>query len=179
MKIAYADPPYIGQAKRHYGDQPLCAEVDHRELIDRMCRDYDAWALSLSSPSLKTILPMCPDGVRVMAWVKPFCSFKGVNPAYAWEPVIVNGGREIKRAQMKALNRYTERDWVAANITMRRSVHGAKPAKFCRWLFDVLGALPGDEFHDLFPGSGAVTEAWRAYCGDQVHQIGLFAREGG
>ena len=29
MKFAYADPPYIGQAKRHYSHDPLCAEVDH------------------------------------------------------------------------------------------------------------------------------------------------------
>ena len=25
MKVAYADPPYIGQAKRHYGED----EIDH------------------------------------------------------------------------------------------------------------------------------------------------------
>lgn len=177
MKFAYADPPYIGQAKRHYGDQPLCAEVDHRELIDMMCRDFDAWALSLSSPTLKTILPMCPDGVRVMAWVKPFAVFKGLSVAYAWEPVIVMGGRKYSRAQMKAMGKYTTRDWVSANITMRRSVHGAKPAAFCRWLFDVMGAEPGDDFHDLFPGSGAVTDAWLAYCGEQKHNIGLFRKD--
>ncbi len=169
MRFAYADPPYIGQAKRHYGDQPLCAEVDHFELIGRMCREFDAWALSLSSPSLKTILPMCPDGVWVMAWVKPFAVFRpNVNPAFAWEPVIVSGGRDRERKEP------TVRDWVMANITMRRGIHGAKPAAFCRWLFDVMGALPGDEFHDLFPGSGAVTEAWAAYCGEQVHRVGLF-----
>jgi len=171
VRFAYADPPYIGQAKRHYGDQPLCAEVDHAELIDRMCREYDAWALSLSSPSLKTILPMCPDGVRVMAWVKPFAVFRpNVNPAFAWEPVIVSGGRKRDRKEP------TVRDWVMENITMRRGVHGAKPAGFCRWLFDVMGAVSGDDFTDLFPGSGAVGMAWSAYCVRQVHNVGLFGR---
>ena len=95
MRFAYADPPYIGQAKRHYSADPRCAEVDHAALIERLIGEYpDGWALSLSSPSLRQILALCPARVRVMAWVKPFCSFKvNVNPAYAWEPVIVMGGR--------------------------------------------------------------------------------------
>lgn len=176
MRVAYADPPYIGQAKRHYGNDPRCAEVDHAELIERL-NGYDAWALSLSSPSLKQIIAMCPDDVRVMAWVKPFCSFKGVNPAYAWEPVIVRGGRKYKRADMKRLDKYTARDWVSANITMRRDTHGAKPAKFCNWLFDVLGMEPGDEFDDLFPGSGAVGAAWLHRCGMAECRIGLFSEK--
>src|SRR5688500_4295238 len=95
MKFAYADPPYIGQAKRHYSHDPLCAEVDHGELLARLQSEFpDGWALSASSPSLKTILPLCPDDVRIAAWVKSFCAFKkGVRPAYAWEPVIFRGGR--------------------------------------------------------------------------------------
>lgn len=48
MKFAYADPPYIGQAKRLYD----CEEIDHKELIERL-NTFDAWALSCSSPSLK------------------------------------------------------------------------------------------------------------------------------
>jgi hypothetical protein len=40
---------------------------------------------------------------------------------------------------------------------------GAKPATFCYWLFDLLGALPGDELVDLFPGSGGVARAWHYY----------------
>src|SRR5690348_8239290 len=106
MRVAYADPPYIGQAKKHYSHDPRCAEVDHVELVERL-NTFDAWALSLSSPTLRIILPMCPDDVRVMAWVKPFCAFKvNVNPAYAWEPVIVRGGRKRTRQQE------TVRDWV-------------------------------------------------------------------
>lgn len=33
---------------------------------------------------------------------------------------------------------------------------GAKPAEFCWWLFDLLGALPGDELVDLFDPSHLV-----------------------
>ena len=46
MKIAYADPPYPGQAEKHYSHDPRCAEVDHAKLIGRLDRDHDGWALS-------------------------------------------------------------------------------------------------------------------------------------
>ena len=157
MRFAYADPPYIGQAAKHYSHDPRCAEVDHAELIAKL-NGYDAWALSLSSPTLRIILPMCPEDVRVMAWVKPFASFKpNVNPAYAWEPVIVKGGRKRPRTEP------TVRDWVSANITLRKGLSGAKPPVFCFWLFDVLGMQAGDEFDDIFPGTGGVSRAWDEY----------------
>ena len=56
--------------------------------------------------------------------------------------------------------------WCVARIrtTDPRRVVGAKPAAFCWWLFDLLGALPGDELVDLFPGSGGIGRAWRLYA---------------
>lgn len=115
--------------------------------------------MSLHTPSLRAILPLCPEDVRVMAWVKPFASFKpGVNPAYAWEPVIVRGCR--KRTDK---SEPTERDYVAAGITLKRGFTGAKPEQFCHWLFAVLGIREEDEFMDLFPGSGAVTAAYASW----------------
>lgn len=42
-------------------------------------------------------------------------------------------------------------------------VIGAKPAVFARWVFDLLGALPGDDFVDVFPGSGGIALAWSMY----------------
>lgn len=153
--MAYADPPYIGQAKKHYG-QFEGSEVDHAALVAQLSAEYpDGWALSLSSPSLRQVLALCPPSVRVMAWVKPFASFKpNVNPAYAWEPVIVCGGRPRTREQL------TVRDWVSANITLQTGMPGAKPDDFSLWLFAVLNLQPGDEFVDLFPGSCAVSRAW-------------------
>src|SRR5262249_61266640 len=44
---------------------------------------------------------------------------------------------------------------------------GATPAVVCRWIFQLLGAGPGDVLDDLFPGSGAVSRAWAAYTGQQ------------
>lgn len=160
VRVAYADPPYPGEAYKHYKNDPSGippAEVYHPALIESLCRDYpDGWALSTSSTALRYVLDLCPDDVRVAAWVKPFASFKpNVNPAYAWEPVIWRGGR-VKRSR----DEMTVRDWVAASITLKRGTHGAKPEAFCFWLFDLLGLRPGDTLDDLFPGSRAVSRAW-------------------
>ena len=165
MRFCYADPPYPGQARKHYSDDPQCAEVDHAALVAQLER-YDGWALSTSSPALARVLPMCPPDVRVMAWVKPFASFKaGVGVAYAWEPVIVRGARSRTRAQ------HTVRDWVSANITLQRGTHGAKPDAFCYWLFEVLNMQPDDAFVDLYPGSGAVTRAWERWRSGTVVRV--------
>jgi len=160
MKVAYADPPYIGQAKRY----PEKQEVDHKELMYQL-EAFDGWALSASSPSLKIILPICSDKVRVAAWVKPFCIFKpNVNPAYAWEPILFVPARDGDRTKP------TIRDWVSANITLKKGVVGAKPTKFCYWLFDLLGLEPEDEFYDLFPGTGIVTKCWSSWCEMKTQQ---------
>lgn len=164
LKFAYADPPYLGCSKSHYGHlHEHASDYDdpetHRVLIQRLNDNYDGWALSLHTPSLQTILPMCPLDVRVMAWVKPFAAFRpNVGVAYAWEPVIVRGGRRRTRQQE------TVRDWIAENITMKRGFPGAKPTAFVWWLLDIWNVHPEDIVDDLFPGSGAVTralEAWR------------------
>lgn len=167
MKVAYADPPYIGQASKHYSHDPNCAEVNHKELIQRL-NEYDAWALSLSSPSLKQIIALCPDDIRVGAWVKPFCSFKpNVNPAYAWEPVIFHGGRTLDR------DYYTVVDWVSCPITLKKGLTGVKPDKFSCWVFAFLGMKKGDELHDLYPGSRAVTRAWQQYSNHSLQDLEL------
>lgn len=182
-RFAYADPPYLGQGRRHYGalhaDAADCDTPEwHRSLIDRLCDEFpDGWALSLSTPTLRSILNMCPGDVRVGAWVKPFAAFKkNVTRAYAWEPVILRGGRPIPTCDP------TVRDWIEAPavkepITMRRGFPGAKPVAMIWWIFDWLNMCPEDEFVDLFPGSGAVGEAHRAWrqARSGICQIGLFA----
>lgn len=150
MRFAYADPPYIGQSYRY----PEKQEVDHALLINRLISEFsDGWALSCSSPTLQYLLSLCPADVRVLAWVKPFAVFRpNVGLAYAWEPVIFRGGRKITRSQP------TIRDWVSANITLKKGLVGAKPPAFCTWLLDVLNVQKGDEVVDLYPGTGILTQ---------------------
>lgn len=163
MKFAYADPPYLGKGRKFYGDHPEAAEWDtpeaHARLIARLADEYpDGWALSCSTPSLKTLLPMCPDDVRIGAWVKPFHVLKkGVRPSYGWEPVIFRGGRNRgHKPPPKGGKATTPRDFVSANITMRKGLTGAKPEAFCHWILDILGWKPDDGLDDLFPGSGVM-----------------------
>jgi hypothetical protein len=155
--IGYADPPYPGQAKRHYADHPdYAGEVDHAALLERLERDFNGWVLHTSSTALRDVLALCPPAARVMAWVKPFAAFKrNVSVAYAWEPVIVKAARKPVVS-----GRIVMRDWVSESITLRRGLTGAKPEAVCHWAFEVVGAQPGDELHDLFPGTGAVARAW-------------------
>ena len=152
MRIAYADPPYLGYA--YYYEEHK--EVDHAELLDNLAA-YDGWALSCYSGSLRKILalPNLPDDIRIGSWVKTFVPYKTQNPVYAWEPVIFHGGRRLKGDKVL--------DWVQCSVTLKTGMIGSKPEKFCFWMFLMLGARRGDELVDMFPGSGAVTKAWDKY----------------
>lgn len=162
MRIAYADPPYPGQARSRYG----CREVNHEFLVRDLVECFpDGWALSTSSTALRAVLPLCPKDVRVAAWVKAFARYKPkVRPCYAWEPVIFRAARKEKRH-----SETTPFDWIECLPDMTTTI-GAKPPIFCHWLFQILGLRPGDEIVDLFPGTGAVGYAWNSWC----RQLRLF-----
>ena len=126
MRFAYADPPYVGQSRKHYGG----AEVNHRLLVAHLVTEFpDGWALSCSTPSLRELLPLCPDDMRIGAWVKPFHVFKrGVRPAYAWEPVLYRGGRNRNpEIPAKGGTATTPRDWVSAESRFSGDVQGRSP----------------------------------------------------
>jgi hypothetical protein len=175
LRLAIADPPYLGQGKlytEHHDEASDCDDPAwHAALIDRLCTDYpDGWVLCLHTPSLRTLLPLCPTDARVGAWVKPFCAFKpNVNPAYAWEPVIWRGGRRRERLEP------TVRDWLAEPITLRRGLTGAKPRAFSLWLLDLLNVQPGDQVDDLFPGTGAIGAAISERLREAPPPLDLFA----
>ena len=163
MRFAYADPPYINCAHLYTDFHPAAMDwtepARHARLLSELDETHpDGWAYSLTSNSLQVLLPLCPPGVRVLSWCKPFCNWKGsVNPAYAWEPVIVKGGRHRKLENPKVL------DFLICNAPLQTGCPGAKPTEFALWLFRVLGALPGDELTDIFPGSGNVGRAWDVF----------------
>lgn len=163
VRFAYADPPYLGCCRlyeHHHPDGKCWDDIEtHAALIEQLASDYpDGWALSAKSGSLQRLLPLCPDDVRIGAWVKPFCSFKpGVRPAYAWEPVIFWRGRNPNVGHSADRTAPTPRDFVSCNITLKKGLTGAKPEPVCDWILDFLGFQPGDEVDDLFPGTGVMS----------------------
>lgn len=164
MRIAYADPPYIGQAKLYKDHQDYAGEVDHSELAVALLM-YDGWILHSSTPAMydvETHLRAAGhEEFRRAAWVKPFAAFKrNVSVAYAWEPVFVKAARKpVVRKEMG----FVYRDWIAEPITLKRGLTGAKPEKVVHWLLELAGADPDDYLHDMYPGTGAVTRAWESW----------------
>lgn len=175
MRFAYADPPYLGCCKLYdhfHGDDGRCWDdiETHRQLIDRLVDEFpDGWAMSLTSTTLRDLLPLCPPDVRVAAWCKTFGAFKkGVRPAYMWEPVILRGGRNPNAGHSHAppekggkqntpkdfYNHHT--DALLCPITLKKGLTGAKPEGFCGWVLDLLNVQPGDDLVDLYVGTGVM-----------------------
>jgi hypothetical protein len=162
MRWAYADPPYPTKAHLYSSHPDYGGEVDHAALVARLCSgDFDGWALSTSSEACLRIWAMCPPRTRLAPWVRgprPSASFW---PLDAWEAVLYWGGRPELRGPGP-----DERRANALSFTPRPRttdpgrVIGAKPSAFAFWLFELLGARPGDTFVDLYPGSGGMSRAW-------------------
>jgi hypothetical protein len=160
LRLAYADPPYPGNAGLYRTHPDYGGEVNHARLIGRLAA-YDGWALSTSAEALPSVLALCPRGVRVAAWHRGERPAPGRRPLYAWEPVIHFGGRQLSRNPGDPRRVDSIVCGVAALTTLPGRVPGTKPAAVCRWIFGLLGGT----LDDLFPGSGAVTRAWAAYTG--------------
>ena len=158
MRFAYADPPYYKQGKRLYGNlHPKAASWDsqdtHIALVQQLNNDFpDGWALSCNPADLQWLLPHCGN-VRVCVWAKTFHQIRPTSVQYAWEPVILSGGRAIKGRKPMV------RDWLACARAMRKGLAGAKPDAFNDWVLDLLGFEPHDELVDLFPGTNGMQTA--------------------
>ena len=163
MRIAYADPPYLGQAHKYKNHSDYNGEVDHTELIARLKSEFsDGWALSASASSLSEILALIPDA-RIAVWCKSNAMpVPNQRITWSWEAVLFKDARP---------NQLHTRDYIRDYLVsghkggfLGGSILGEKPKEFCYWLFGLLGLKPEDEFVDLFPGSGAVTKYWEQWC---------------
>lgn len=161
--FAYADPPYVGQARKHYGKHAdYAGEVDHAKLIDWMESEFSGWALSCSMKSLPALLKLCADDVLVLAWFKPIAPPLGDHRRYNWEPVILRplrrpGPGYVPTATIASPPQFTFREKPESHVI------GEKPEKFAWWVFAAAGLTKDDTLVDLFPGSGAITRAWENY----------------
>jgi len=176
VKLAYADPPYPGQAKAKYADHPdYGGEVDHAELIARLEDEYDGWVLHTSEQALPEILALCPPkepgvkgrryrsftGVRVVIWTKGGAPFPNEG-MHAFEPIIIRGARPPARDL---------RDWFYCDVEYFQwrprppnYVTGMKPEPVVEWALRWLAADPAqDTLDDLFYGSGRVGDVWSRF----------------
>lgn len=158
MKFAYADPPYFKQGKRRYGALHAEAGVwdnqeSHLNLIEMLYIEYpNGFALSCNPSDLSWILSKYPN-LRVCVWAKTFHQIKPTTVQYAWEPLLLHGGRTVyKRKPMV-------RDWISCARSMRKGLPGAKPLTFNNWVLDLLNYQEGDVIDDLFPGTHGLAEA--------------------
>jgi hypothetical protein len=193
MKFAYADPPYLGRGEYYRAHHPDAMSWNdpetHRALIQRLQDEFpDGWVMSLSEPSLRIILPMCPAEARVGAWMTDRARFAGkaVPVRKHFEPVIFMGGRPYDETGNRAADfivtkqepmpagqpRYIMRK---ADIRAGKTFVGRKPRAFARWVFALLGLREDDEFVDLFPGSGAVSVEHAAWLAEQPLPLGEVA----
>jgi hypothetical protein len=167
-RLAYADPPYPGMAHLYRGHPDYAGEVDHAELIGRLST-YDGWALSTSADALPEVLRdasrLESRRVAVAAWVKGPRPHPLAAIVSSWEPVLYVPARSLRdpsgAATPDALVGVASR----GRPTLPTAVLGMKPPAFCTWLFALLGARPGDELADLFPGSGIVAWSWARWTG--------------
>lgn len=160
MRLAYADPPYLGccamYGHRHEEPWGCWDDLNTHAALFQHLRTFNGWALSASSTSLADLLSYWPKwgGMigqpRIAAWCKSFAAYKAnVRIAYTWEPVLFMPGRDSSKDGAPV-----GRDHLTEPITLQKGLTGAKPERFCRWVLDLLGYLDGDELVDLFPGTG-------------------------
>jgi hypothetical protein len=101
---------------------------------------------------------VCPDvDVRLGSWYRYGRPTRARRPRPSWEAVLYVTARDAPWLDAGEDGLVYG---VAPRTTDPRRVIGAKPPPFAYWMFGLLGALPGDDFHDLFPGSGGISRAW-------------------
>jgi hypothetical protein len=181
MRLAIADPPYLGRAEMFYGTSerdllkpganstvdrtyradhhPGAVEWDdiekHRELVARLVDEFDGWAIAMVPDNLHDYLPMVPRRTRVAVWHEPNVMPTGAHPRRRWEPVLIyvpDGRRRVSD-----LAGVPVEDVLTCTRRHDVAFAGAKPRAWTRWVLGMLGYDPAaDEVVDLFPGSGAV-----------------------
>ena len=165
MKLIYADPPYLGQCKSydHFhndgGPMPwdgLCWDNHdtHATLLLWLEHNANGYAYSCNPSDLSWLAYcMIRTDYRVAAWTKTWHQIRPTSTQFAWEPVIFHTQKkDPKRTPMV-------RDWLSCAVTKQTGQRGAKPDAFNDWILDLLIYEDGDEFIDLFPGSGSMARA--------------------
>ncbi|QLD10916.1 hypothetical protein [Microbacterium oleivorans] len=185
MKLAIADPPYLGRADRWYGEgrgsgrertaggyvgsahRPMrkpdhhaeAARWDdpaaHVELVKRLSAEYDGWAVAGHASSTGLLIAAAPAGAQLAIWGRPNAVPGGARVVNSWEPVVLC----VPPARRDRATGLRVRDILVAPVR-RQGFLGSKPPEWTRWVLEMLGYDPtSDQVDDLFPGSGSVAAA--------------------
>lgn len=182
MKLAIADPPYLGRADRWYGDghgsgrtgnagnyrgrngrkpdyHPEAARWDdpqaHIDLVHDLAARFDGRAVAGHASTTRLLLNAAPDDARLAIWARPNAMPGGSRVVNSWEPVLY----QIPPARRGRTAGLGVRDFLHASV-IPQGFLGSKPPEWTRWVLDLLGYDPAiDDLTDLFAGSGAVAAA--------------------
>lgn len=186
MKLAIADPPYLGRASTWYGSSIRKSQLGaihggtakinykpadyhpeahlwddiqtHKTLIKQLESDYDGFALCLAHDNLQQLLPLFSVKVKVCIWHKwTLPSRSCISNTY--EPVIV----KVPDSRKGAIKGLTTPDLMTYQKREGMGFAGRKPKAFIYWLLDLLQYQENDQVDDLFNGSGAVIDALNSY----------------
>jgi hypothetical protein len=176
MKLVIADPPYLGRARRWYGEgrghsggrgradlHDESTQWDtpeaHMSLIEQLEETADGWAVAMSPDSLPLYLAHVPTGTRVAVWARANGIPSGSRIRAVWEPVLV----KTPKARIAHGTGASTDDLLTAGIPAG-GFAGRKPEAWTHWVLDMLGYDPAlDVVEDLFAGTGAVSDAIATY----------------
>lgn len=160
MRLAYADPPYPGLARRYFRNHPdFRGEVDHAKLVEHLT-GFDGWAHSTSAKALQDVLALCPPGVQVGSWHRGPRPNDSGRVLSGWEPVIFSPARVALEATSTGSS--SRVDTLVKGVTPRRTdpprVIGAKPGAFCGWVFTCSARSPATSSATFSPAPAASHE---------------------
>ena len=142
MRLAIA-PPYLGRAALWYGGKG---------------RSKQGTVVAASAKTLHLILPEASAlGMRLAIWHVTNAIPDGARVRSVWEAVLYRTppGRRAVGTGMRVPD-------VLQAPHPKRGFVGSKPNQWTTWVLDILGFDPNqDTVDDIFPGSGAVSEAIR------------------
>lgn len=181
MRLAIADPPYLGRAALWYGGKGRSKQgsqgracgrgdgaaefhpeahrwddpMEHLALMSAMNADYDGWALAASGKSIAPLIGHAELlGARLAIWHVTNAIPDGCRVRNTWEAVLY----KIPDGRKAVGSGHRVPDLLSAAHPVSGFV-GAKPDRWTHWVLDLMGFQPGDEVVDMFPGSGAVERA--------------------
>jgi hypothetical protein len=169
MRLAIADPPYLGRAEMFYGARDVAAmnrggkskiwptfKADthpdahqwdnpdaHQALVERLTADYDGWAIAMAPDNLRHYLTWVPPRTRVTVWHDPGVMPTNQHPRRRWEPVLVyvpDGRRRVTDVPHPTGDVLTcNHQTYPTGKPRGPSFAGAKPPAWTRWVLDMLG----------------------------------------